>query len=133
MIDFFHLNEDEFKRLLKFGVTGVANTLVDVGVYSLLSVALGVNVFFGQCCGYAAGMLNSYLINRKWTFQTSHRFFSLQLVRFIITNLAVLAVSLLLLKVSMDFFGMGKLVAKLATTCITLVLNFIISRLWVFR
>lgn len=133
MVRFFQLDKDEWKCLLKFSITGAVNTLVDVGVYTLLSVALGLNVFFGQCCGYAAGMLNSYLINRKWTFKSSNRFFSLQLVRFIITNLAVLAVSLLFLKIFIEFWGLGKLVAKLATTCITLVLSFLLNRFWVFR
>ena len=131
--DKFKLDKDEFHCMMKFGITGVINTLVDIGVYTLLSVVLGLNVFFGQSCGYAAGMINSYLVNRKWTFKSSNRFFSLQLVRFVITNLVVLAVSLLLLKIFIDYLGLGKLIAKLITTCITLALSFLINRFWVFR
>ncbi|MBC8585065.1 GtrA family protein [Youxingia wuxianensis] len=128
-----NLSEDEVKRIMKFGITGVANTLIDIGVYSLLALVLEANVFFSQCCGFLAGMLNSYLVNRSWTFKSNHRFFSLQLVKFVITNLIVLALSLLLLKIFIDFFLWGKFLAKLAATAITLVVNFLINRLWVFN
>lgn len=133
MVPFFQFKKEEFQCLVKFGITGVINTLVDIGVFTILSVVLGLNVFFGQCCGFAAGMLNSYLVNRKWTFKSCDRFFSLQLIKFIITNFTILAISLLLLKVFIEFFGLGKLIAKLATTCITLLLSFFINRFWVFR
>lgn len=133
MIPLFKFKKEEFRCMVKFGITGVINTLVDIGVFTLLSVVLGVNVFLGQCCGYAAGMLNSYLVNRTWTFKSCDRFFSLQLIRFIITNLSILAVSLLFLNIFIEFIGFGKIIAKIATTCITLLLSFLINRFWVFR
>ena len=123
---------EELKRIVKFGITGVGNTLVDMAVGALL-LFLGVNVYASKCVGYCAGMLNSYLINRKWTFQTKDRFFSLQMVRFIATNLIVLAVSMVLIKVFVEFWGLSDLLAMLLTTCCTMALNFIISRLWVFK
>lgn len=133
MYQFKKLNYDELKRIGKFTLTGVGNTIVDYAIYSLLAVFLGVNVYFAQCCGYAAGMLNSYFINRSWTFKTNHRFFSLQMVKFIAANLITLVLSMLLLKLFLDFAGMSPLLAKLPTVCITIVVNFILSRYWAFR
>lgn len=133
MFSFKNLDQDEIKRMTKFAVTGIGNTVVDYVIYSLLAVLLGVNVYLAQFCGYAAGMLNSYLINRSWTFQTKHRFFSLQLVKFVIVNLITLAVSMLMLKILIDFVGFSLLLAKLPTIGVTIVLNFVLSRLWVFR
>lgn len=127
-----YLRRDEFVKLVKFGITGVANTFVDYVVFLLL-VALGLDVYFSQCCSFAAGMLNSYLINRRWTFQTKQRFFSLQIVKFVLSNLSVLAVSMILLKLFMDVVGWSIPLAKLAAACITMGINFLVSRLWVFR
>lgn len=127
-----YLRHDELIKLVKFGITGVANTLVDYVVFLLL-VALGLDVYFSQCCSFVAGMLNSYLINRRWTFQTKQRFFSLQIVKFVLSNLSVLAVSMILLKLFMDVVGWSIPLAKLAAVCITMGINFLVSRLWVFR
>lgn len=134
MENFFqkYLRHDELIKLVKFGITGVANTLVDYVVFLLL-VALGLDVYFSQCCSFVAGMLNSYLINRRWTFQTKQRFFSLQIVKFVLSNLSVLAVSMILLKLFMDVVGWSIPLAKLAAVCITMGINFLVSRLWVFR
>ncbi len=80
-----------------------------------------------------AGMLNSYLVNRSWTFKTSSRFFSFQMVKFVISNLLTLAVSIGMLKLLIDFMGFGTIFAKLPTVCVTILLNFILSRFWVFK
>lgn len=133
MENFFqkYLCHGELIKLVKFGITGVANTLVDYVVFLLL-VALGLNPYFSQVCSFAAGMLNSYLINRRWTFQTKQRFFSLQIVKFVLSNLSVLAVSMILLKLFIDMAWSIPL-AKLAAAFITMGVNFLVSRLWVFR
>ncbi len=123
----------ELWKMVKFGITGVANTLVDTLVYTLLAAWLGVSVYLAQVCGYMAGMLNSYLVNRSWTFQTSSRFFSMQMVKFIVANLLTLAVSIGMLKLLIDLAGLGAIIAKLPTICVTILLNFLLSRFWVFR
>lgn len=127
-----YLNPVEWIRLIKFGATGILNTLIDYLLFALLAQVFMLDVYFSQVCGYFAGMLNSYLINRRWTFQTKQNFFSPQFLKFILSNLFVLAVSIFLLKVFLDI-SMPVLLAKLFTVCITMGINFLISRLWVFR
>ena len=82
---------------------------------------------------YANGMLNSYIINRSWTFRSDGAFFGPQMRRFIAVNLSLLILSLVVLHVGMDVFGLKKLPAKLCATALTVVLGFALNRLWVFR
>jgi putative flippase GtrA len=86
-----------------------------------------------QVLSYAAGMLNSYIINRSWTFRSEGAFFGPQMRRFIAVNLSLLILSLVVLHVGMDVFGLKKLPAKLCATALTVVLGFALNRLWVFR
>ena len=58
-------------------------------------------------------MLNSYLINRSWTFQPKDRFFSLQMARVVAANVAVMLLSMVLIQAGIAYLGMSKLVAKL--------------------
>ena len=121
----------ELWRFIKFGITGVMNTAVDFLVFTVLSW-VGVGIYLAQVISYSAGMLNSYTINRKWTFQSKGRFISPQMIRFIVANLTLLGLSLVVLKVATGI-GLHKLIAKLCATCVTMVLGFIVNRLWVFR
>lgn len=54
--------------LIKFALVGVVNTLIDFAVYALLTT-IGVNYILAQWISYSAGILNSYVMNRKWTFE----------------------------------------------------------------
>jgi putative flippase GtrA len=58
----------KYAQFIKFNIVGVLNTGVDFAVFTLL---LGVNVPYqaAQCVSYAAGTLNSFLLNKFWTFK----------------------------------------------------------------
>ena len=122
----------ELRRFVKFGLTGVMNTAVDFLVFSVLSW-FGVNLYLSQVVSYAAGMLNSYAVNRSWTFHATGRFFGPQMRRFLIGNLSLLALSLGILRLATGPLGLPRFVAKLCATAVTMVLGFLLNRLWVFR
>lgn len=117
----------------KFAIVGVANTLIDMGVYALLAQLMGVNPYFAQVISYSCGMLNSYVFNRSWTFRSQARFFSPALARFVILNLVMLGVSTGLLYLFLDQLGLHKMIAKVLATGFTLCLSFVVNRLWVFK
>lgn len=120
-------------RFVRFCVTGGLNTLVDFVVFFLLTSSLNWPVIPSQVLSYSAGILNSYCINRRWTFQTRNRFFSREMPLFIGVNLAVLGVSVLSVWALTSRIGLGVLLSKLCTTALTMVLGFILNRLVVFR
>ena len=120
-------------RFVRFCVTGGLNTLVDFVVFFLLTSSLNWPVIPSQVLSYSAGILNSYCINRRWTFQTRNRFFSQEMLLFIGVNLAVLGVSVLSVWALTSRIGLGVLLSKLCTTALTMVLGFILNRLVVFR
>ena len=120
-------------RFVRFCVTGGLNTLVDFVVFFLLTSSLNWPVIPSQVLSYSAGILNSYCINRRWTFQTRNRFFSREMLLFIGVNLAVLGVRVLSVWALTSRIGLGVLLSKLCTTALTMVLGFILNRLVVFR
>lgn len=117
----------------RFAIVGAANTIIDMGVYTLLIYGLGVAPYPAQVFGYSCGVLNSYICNRSWTFRSQTEFFSPTLVRFLLVNLAMLGVSTVLLWIFLEKVALGRLAAKGLVTFCTLCLNFGISRWWVFR
>ena len=128
--------EQKLQELLKagrFAIVGVANTLVDFAVFTLLAQVAGANVYLSQALGYGAGILNSYTFNRSWTFRAEGRFFSPALARFLALNLTMLAFSTGLMFLAINLGGLPKFPAKIAVTGVTMVVNFLVSRFWVFR
>lgn len=122
----------ELLKAAKFAIVGVANTLIDYGIFALLAQVFSIDVYLAQVISYSCGILNSYIWNRSWTFQSENRFFGPTLVRFLALNLCMLGISTLVLALFLGF-GFSKLTAKACTVAVTMVIGFLANRLWVFR
>lgn len=120
-------------KLVKFGITGVMNTAVDFLVYTLLVSFFSVGLYLSQIISYSCGMLNSYIVNRKWTFSTQNGFFSQELLRFILLNLSMMLLGMGIIYLCTQKLLLHRLAAKLISTLLVLAVNFLISNFWVFR
>jgi putative flippase GtrA len=121
-----------YAQFLKFNAVGLLNTLVDMLIFSAL-VAAGVPALWSQCVSYGAGMANSFLLNKYWTFGGSKTAGNSQFIRFVVINGVTLGLSLLLLHICTTSLGMRPIPAKVAVTFLTMLVNFAGSKLWVFR
>lgn len=107
-------------RPAKFAGVGVVNTAVDLALYWGLITFFGLHPVVANTCSYGAGLVNSYVLNRVWTFGDSRHYpvnRAAQFARFAAFNLIGLALSNLvvwMLSPSLSPLG-AKLIAVLAT------------------
>jgi putative flippase GtrA len=120
------------RQFIKFNLVGLLNTALDYAVFALLTW-LGIFYILAQCISYGVGMLNSYTMNKYWTFAQKGRLEPKQAIRFTVLNLGSLLLSLLLLALLKEQWEMKLQLAKLLTTVATTLVNFVGSKLWVFR
>jgi putative flippase GtrA len=120
------------RQFIKFNLVGLLNTALDFAVFTLLSW-LGVFYIIAQCISYGVGMLNSYTLNKYWTFAQKGQLEPKQALRFTVLNLGSLLISLGLLALFKDQLELKLLWAKLLATIATTLVNFVGSKLWVFR
>lgn len=122
-------------QFIKFNAVGLLNTLIDFAIFTLFH-SLGMINTPAQIISYSAGTANSFFWNKKVTFRDrsagKEGFDRLQLVRFIVLNLVVLGISVLLMHLLTDSFGIQVLIAKVLVTFVTVIINFFGSRMWVF-
>lgn len=117
--------------LIKFALVGVVNTLIDFAVYALLTT-IGVNYILAQWISYSAGILNSYVMNRKWTFEKKEKSSKREVISFVIVNLITLSLTSFLLTVLYNKWGIPLLISKLLITTVSVGINFIGTKLFVF-
>ena len=102
-------------RILRFSAVGVLNSLIDFGVFYLLSTRFGVNVLSANAIAYGIAVTNSFLCNKYWTFSSpfSGRRTTWEFGMFVAGNLLGLLVSTLTLMVSSLFLppALGKVLA----------------------
>lgn len=58
-------------RLIKFGLVGAVNTLLDFSVFIFLVRAMELDPLWSNFISYVAAVINSYILNMLWTFRSS--------------------------------------------------------------
>jgi len=62
---------EAIKQLIKYGLVGVGNTLITAAVIWLMMKIAGCSDILSNITGYVAGLLNSFILNKRWTFKSS--------------------------------------------------------------
>ena len=117
----------------KYGIVGVSNTVVGLGVIYLLQVVAGLHFALANALGYIAGGINSFVWNRFWTFKATHSAARRQAPGF-----AVVLGGSYLLQLGV-LYGINALVegtpylSQVAATAVYTVTSFLALKLLVFR
>ena len=121
-----------FARPARFAVVGVLNTAIDIGVFTALHFGAGVDLLIANSLGFAAGLTNSFFLNKYWTFRETRGqgriarqipvFLALNLIALALSNATVWALALLIPVIA----------AKLAAVGVTFVWNYWTSRRFVY-
>jgi len=119
-------------QFVKFNLVGLANTALDFVMFSLLSW-LGFYYILAQCLSYSIGVLNSFALNKYWTFAQRGGLQPSQAARFTLLNVITLLISLFLLSIFKDQLLLTTIYAKILTTVATMLINFAGNKFWVFK
>jgi len=120
-------------RFVRFLLVGISNAAVSFivfrAVYDFLFIG---NVLFAQPLSYGSGIVWSYFWNRKWTFRSSgqvHREF----IWFVGVQLFLLLLSTWLVHLAVDIGGMNASIGWLLVMAFITVLNFLLTKMIVFK
>lgn len=142
---------DKYKKsighFVKFMAVGAVNFFVDLGIFTLLHTVIGIIAVPSNIVSYSCGVINSYLLNRYWTFKIRLdfisayklksgaviRFLSVPFLKFVFVNLISLGVNTLAVYIFIDLYSLDPTLSKLIATVFSFVVNFAGSKLLVFR
>lgn len=119
-------------QLLKYGIVGVANTIVTLASIFILMNLLGVAYVVSNAIGYILGFTNSFILNKLWTFK-SRGSVGREGILFIIIFLVCYGVQLACLIFLKEVAHIRINVATLMAMVVYTVLNFTGNKFITFR
>ncbi|OXS52206.1 hypothetical protein B1A99_34815 [Cohnella sp. CIP 111063] len=125
------LRLSEGLKMAKYALVGGLNTGVDFAVFCALVYGLGFPSAGAQAVSYLAGTVNSYLLNRYWTFRVRNKMSAAEMVRFVLVNAASFAAATAVL-LALEHAGLEAAAAKAVSVFVSLAVNYAGYRLWVF-
>ncbi len=121
------------RHFVKYGIVGASNTLLTFVIYYVLVRGLGVDYLAALLIGYLIGSLNSYILNRRWTFRAGHVAHTTAGTRFAVVQVCAILANEGLLYVFVHDLHVEKIAAQAILTLPVLAVTFFINRAWSFQ
>ncbi|MEA2095912.1 MAG: GtrA family protein [Candidatus Cloacimonadota bacterium] len=58
------------EQFIKFGMVGLLNTLITISIIFIFMMLLNVSYILSNIIGYLFGFVNSFILNKIWTFKS---------------------------------------------------------------
>ena len=123
-------------ELVSYLFVGVATTVVNYVVYFIATRMLGLGVMAGTWTAWVVAVAFAYVVNKVFVFHT-HCGSAAALVKeaagFAAMRLASLGMETVIMYVTVEMLGLNDLVMKLLTNFLVIILNYVFSKLFIFK
>ena len=126
----------QYRHELLYLIFGALTTLVNFVVYLGATRLVGMVTTAANALAWLLAVLFAYLTNRKWVFESQAsgaREIGAELLRFMAGRVATGLMDIAIMYVSVDLLGANDVVMKILSNVLVIILNYVISKLMVFR
>ena len=120
-------------QFLKFSCVGFLNSGVHYLLFYILYKLLGVYYLVSSAIGYSCGMVNSYVLNRRWTFKSNDDRIARELSKFLTVNVGSLLTNLGAMHFLVQHARLAPEHSQVAAIAFSILANFLGNNLWTFK
>ncbi len=132
-------------QIVKFALVGIVNTAIDLGLLNILmwitNITMGVGYSFFKAISFTAAVVNSYFMNKYWTFGAKEEKIEREFYQFFIISIGGFIINVgsatIIVSVVPNFLGLSPQlwgnVGALVGTLLGLTWNFLGYKFIVFR
>ena len=125
----------KYKHMIQFLFFGGLSTLLNLGIYALCFVYLGLPNIVSTVLAWLGAVLFAYVTNRRWVFDSKARGVRAvlrELVLFFLARIFTGIVDVALMWLLVDVGHQDGMLMKLIANIVVVVLNYILSRWLIF-
>jgi putative flippase GtrA len=128
--------KETLHQFARFFIIGVSNTLLDFSIYVVLTRFIsffGTHIYLANTVSFVVASTWSYFANRTWTFKQKEKANAGEATKFYISTITAFILNTLALFTVVHLFRGHDLVGKIIGSGVSMIWNFSLNKLWVFR
>lgn len=126
----------KYKSFVFYGIFGVLTTLVNILCYNFCYSKCGVSNTVSNIVAWILAVLFAYFTNKIWVFESKSWEWHLikrEISAFVSCRLATGILDLIIMYICVDILGMHALLMKIASNVLVIILNYVFSKLIIFK
>lgn len=124
------------KEIVLYFIFGVVTTLVNIFLFWILSDILKIYYLISNVWAWIGAVLVAFVTNKYWVFDSKSwkkEIWILECLQFFGARFATGILDMFLMYLMVSRLGILKMIAKLVVTVLVIVLNYILSKIWIFK
>ena len=122
-----------FFEAIKYGMVGVVNTLLTLVIIWLMRSILGAPLVLSNATGYTLGFINSFVLNRSWTFKKNKDSWKKGFIKFLIAFLICYAIQLGFVLLLKNWTILREIYITILGMIVYTGTNFLLNKYFTFR
>ncbi len=126
----------KYKELILYGIFGLGATLINIVTFYLFNEILELNLVLSNVLAWVCAFIFAFITNKLWVFESKDwksRTAIKEMLEFLFARLITLFLDTFLMWLLVNVLNWNGLVSKVIVNIIVIILNYIASKLWVFR
>lgn len=121
----------KYEEIIKYLIVGVLTTIISIGIYFILR-NVNVNYQVANIISWVCAVTFAYFTNKYFVFQNKEKSL-IEFIKFVEYRLLSLVIEIFAMYALVDMIGINDRVSKIVVQIIVQVLNYIFSKLLVFK
>ena len=121
------------RELFLYIVFGVLTTIVNIVAYLFFARLLGIHYIISNIVAWVLSVLFAYVTNRIWVFESKNSNIIKEMSLFFSGRIFSGIVDTGLMYVFIDLLSIGDFISKIVIQIIVVILNYLVSKLIVFK
>ena len=126
----------KYSEVISYLFFGVLTTLINLATFWILSTVFNLETIAATVAAWIIAVTFAFITNKIWVFKSktkTNQETTKEAIMFVIARLITLGIEVFLMWLMVDNFKQDKLIWKLLCNIITVILNYLFSKLIVFK
>ena len=126
----------KYSEVISYLIFGVLTTLINLATFWILSTVFNLETIAATVAAWIIAVAFAFITNKIWVFKSktkTNQETTKEAIMFVIARLITLGIEVFLMWLMVDNFKQDKLIWKLLCNIITVILNYLFSKLIVFK
>ncbi len=121
------------RQFIKFGIVGASSTIIDWGIYLLLTRIFHLFYLMAKILSFSVAVLNSYIWNRRWTFRSNDPKRLREFIKFLTIAMVGVVLNVLIMYIAVEYLSWHDIYGLFLATAIVLFWNFLANKYFTFK